>query len=304
MMTTRTMGPAAGWHWLVNAVNLGSGNPRAVLGGAALLMLVALVPTAVQLLVQGGLGITSFAPMAALMVFSLAYSLLVMGPLSAGYLRLLQSSESGTPTRAKAIFDIFNDRPAMARVIGLLLALFAIVLVLLAAVMAVVGADFFMQFAAVMEAMENQEPGAQAALPPMPSGLGTVLGLAFILGMFFNGAYAIAMGQVALRGRSIGQALRDGLLGALRNLLPLLVLSIVGTVLGFVALLLMGVVIGVLGVVGGLVHPVLGIALAAPVYLAMMVALYVVMFGIMYYIWRDVCGGQADDAGSAHEVAV
>jgi len=302
MMTTRTMGPAAGWRWLVNAVNLGSGNPRAVLGGAVLLMLVALVPTVVQLLVQNGLGVTSAAAMIALMVFSLAYSLLVMGPLSAGYLRLLQASETGVPTRAKAIFEIFNDRRAMARVIGLLLALFAIVLVLLAAVMAVIGVDFFMQFAAAMEALENQEPGAAPVLPPMPSGLGTVLALAFIIGMFLNGAYAIAMGQVALRGRGVGQALGDGLLGALRNLLPLLVLSIVGTVLGFVVLLLMGLVIGVLMVVGGLVHPALGMVLAAPVYLAMMVALYVVMFGIMYFIWRDVCGAQPD-AGSAHEVA-
>lgn len=301
-MTTRTMGPAAGWRWLVNAVNLGGGNPRAVLGGAVLLMLVALVPTVVQLLVQNGLGITSAGPMVALMVLSLAYSLLVMGPLSAGYLRLLQAGETGAPTRAKAIFEIFNDRRTVARVIGLLLALFAIVVVLLAAVMAIFGTDFFMQIAAVMEALENQEPGATPVLPPMPSGLGTLMGLAFILGMFFNGAYAIAMGQVALGGRGVGQALGDGLLGALRNLLPLLVLSIVGTVLGFVALLVMGLVIGVLVVVGGLVHPVLGMVLAAPVYLAMMVALYVVMFGIMYYIWRDVCGGQAD-AGSAHEVA-
>ena len=44
-MTTRTMGPASGWRWISNAVNLGGGNPRAVLGGAALLMAVALVPT-------------------------------------------------------------------------------------------------------------------------------------------------------------------------------------------------------------------------------------------------------------------
>lgn len=301
-MTTRTMGPAAGWRWLLNAVNLGGGNPRAVLGGAVLLMLVALVPTVVQLVVQNGLGIASVAATIALLVLSLAYSLLVMGPLSAGYLRLLQAGETGAPTRANAIFDIFNDRGTVARVIGVLVSLFAIVLVLMAAVMAVFGTEFFMQIAAVMEVLENQSPDSAPALPPMPSGVGTLMGLAFILGMFLNGAYAIAMGQVALGGRGVRQALGDGLLGALRNLLPLLVLSIVGTVLGFVVLLVFGVVIGVLMLVGSLVHPALGMLLAAPVYLAMMVALYVVMFGIMYYIWRDVCGGQPD-AGGAHEVA-
>src|SRR5690606_25478197 len=58
-MTTRTMGPLSGWRWLARAVNLGGGNPRAVLGGATLLALVALLPSVIQLVVQNGLGVTS-----------------------------------------------------------------------------------------------------------------------------------------------------------------------------------------------------------------------------------------------------
>ena len=54
---------------------------------------------------------------------------------------------------------------------------------------------------------------------------------------------------------------------------------------------------------GGLVSPALGAILAIPVYAAFLVMLYVVMFGVMYFIWRDVCGGAvatppvADHAG-------
>jgi uncharacterized membrane protein YqhA len=28
-----------------------------------------------------------------------------------------------------------------------------------------------------------------------------------------------------------------------------------------------------------------------PVYIALILALYVVMFGVMYFMWRDICGG-------------
>lgn len=292
-MTTRTMGPLAGWRWLFNAVNLGAGNPRAVLGGAVLLTVAALLPSIVQLVVQNGLGITSPGVMLALTALSVVYSLLVIGPLSVGYLRLLHAAETGAPTRATAIFRIFEDRGAVGRVIGLMLLLMVVGLLLFGGLMVAFGGDFFMQLAEVMQTLENAEPGTTPALPPLPSGIGALLGLAFILGMFFNGAYAIGMGQVALGGRGAVASLGDGLLGALRNLLPLLVLAIVALVVGTVALLIVGLVVGVLAVVGSLVHPALGILLAAPFYLAAMVVLYVIMFGVAYHMWRDVCGGAA-----------
>ncbi|MEN1941213.1 hypothetical protein WCE39_08985 [Luteimonas sp. MJ174] len=300
-MSTRTMGPASGWRWLLNAVNLGGGNPRAVLGGAALMMLVALVPSLIQIVVQSVMGVTSAGVMIALMGFSVLFSLLVMGPLFAGYLRLLHGSETGAPVRAAAIFDVFGGGQGAGRVIGVLLGLIVIGMVLFGAVAFAFGGDFFAQIGSVFEALEGAEPGTTPVLPPLPSGLGTFLGLLFIVGMFFNGAYAIALGQVALGGRGIGEALRDGLLGALRNLLPLLVLSIVVTVGGMLALLLLGLLVAVLMGVGTLVHPALGMVLAAPAYLAAMVALYVVMFGVMYYMWRDVCGGPSG-VDSQHEV--
>lgn len=300
-MTTRTMGPLSGWRWLARAVNLGGGNPRAVLGGATLLALVALLPSVIQLVVQNGLGVTSVAATIALMGFSVLFSLVVMGPLSAGYLRLLQATETGVPTRAAAIFDIFSDGQAVVRVIGVLALLLVVVLLLVGAVALAFGGDFFLQIAAVMQELENAEPGTAPALPSLPSGLGTLIGLTFILSMFFNGAYAVAMGQVALGGRDIPGALGDGLLGALRNVLPLLVMTIVVTVMGMVVLLVLGLLLALLTILGSLVHPALGIALAAPLYLAAIVVVYVVMFGVMYFMWRDVCGGQ-QAGGGQHEV--
>lgn len=282
----------------MNAVNLGGGNPGAVLGGAALLVLMALVPTVLQVLVQNVMGVTSPAVAIVLMLVSVAYTLGVMGPLFVGYLRLLHASETGAATRATAIFEVFSDRTAVVRVACVLLGLLAIGLLLFAVAALLLGGDFFVELAAVMQALEAAEAsGAPPALPPMPSGFGTLLALLFVFGVFFNGVYALALGQVALGDRSAGGALADGLVGALRNLLPLLVLTLVGMVAGFVLLLVLGLVVVLAAGIGGLVGPAVGMALAAPVYLVAMVVLYVVMFGVAYSMWRDVCGGAAPVAG-------
>lgn len=300
-MSTRTNGPAAGWHWLWKAVNLGGGNPRAVLGGAALMMAVALVPSVVQLAVQGVAGVGSEGAMLGALGFSLLYSLLVMGPLMAGYLRLLHASETGAPTRAAAIFDIFRAGQGAGRVIGVLLLLVVVGLVLFGAIGLVLGGDFFAELLPVMQALEQAEPGTNPELPPLPDGLGKLFGLLFIVGLFFQGAYGIALGQAALGGKGPGGALADGLMGALRNLLPLLVLGVVVMVLGMIAMIVMALVVALLVAVGSLVHPALGMALAAPVYLAAMVGLYVVMFGIVYSMWRDVCGDGDATPGAGHD---
>ena len=46
----------------------------------------------------------------------------------------------------------------------------------------------------------------------------------------------------------------------------------------------------VLALVGGLVHKALGLLLLVPLYIAFLLLIYVVMFGVMYYMWRDICG--------------
>jgi hypothetical protein len=303
-MTTRAMGPASGFRWLKQAIDQGSGNPKAVFGGAALLMLVALVPTIIQIAVQNGMGMESMQATLVLLGFSVLYSLLVMAPLFAGYLRLLHANESGAPVHATAIFDIFHAGQGAGRVIGVMLGVLALGLLLLGGVTLAFGGDFFAELGAVMEALESAESGEAPVMPALPSGTGTLVAVMFIVGMFFNGVYSLALGQAALGRTGVGESLRDGLMGAVKNLLPLLVLTIAVLVAGLVALFVLALGVALLMMVGSLVHPALGMVLAAPLYFAAMIALYVVMFGVIYAMWRDVCGGPpatGDDTG--HQVA-
>lgn len=292
-MTTRALGPGAGWSWLKQAINLGSQNPKAIFGAAALLLVIALVPTLLQLLVQQGLGMTDTTVMAGLMVFSVLYSLLVMGPLFAGFLRVIHAAETGVPTRPAAVFQVFSAGGGALRMVGLMLMIMVVVLVAMFAVGAAFGGEFFMRIATALMALSTAAPGSTPALPEMPDGIGAFLALLTLVALFINGVYAIAVGQVALTTRSVFGAIGDGFIGTLKNLLPLLVLLVIVFVLSLAFMLLAGLLIALLAFIGALVHPTLAIALAAPVYLAALLVVYVVMFGIIYFMWRGICGGDA-----------
>lgn len=292
-MQIRAMGPGAGWRWLMQGINLGRNNPKAIFGAAALLLVVALVPTVVQLIAQLGLKLTGMTTMLGLAAFSLLYSVLVMPPILGGLLRVIDASESGRQTHATEIFDTFKSGRGASRMIVLAVALAVIAVAVFAAIFGVFGPGMFSWYMQAMTASQGAAGSGPPSLPALPEGFGTVVGLSILFGLFFQGAYAIAFGQVALTDRSVGGALSDGFVGALKNLLPLLVLLLVSLVLALVAVLVVGLLVTLLGVVGGFVHPALAIALAAPVYLAFLLIVYVIIFGVMYHIWRDVAGGDA-----------
>lgn len=287
-MTTRAMGPLAGIGWLKNAINLGRRNPRAVFGGAALMLLIALLPTAitlpVQLMVEPGV-----AGLVGIMAFSLVASLLMV-PLMGGYLRLIDAAESGRPSRARDVFSAYRRGGGAWQLIGFGLAMLALYVVAMAAVIAVVGTGILSWYMQVATASQHGAADA-AALQQLPEGLGLAVALGSVLWLFMSGVYAIGFGQVALGRRNALAALGDGMLGSLKNLLPLLVL----TLAGLMAMLLLGVglmlVALLLGVVAKLVGTWLLVVVAVPLYIALLLAMYVVIFGVIYHLWRDVCGG-------------
>lgn len=301
-MSIRAMGPGAGWRWLMQSINLGRNNPKAIFGAAALLIVVALIPTAIQLVAQHMLGLTSMTTMAVLIGFSLLFSLLVMPPMLGGFLRVIDASENGRATRAMAIFDTFKSGQGAVRMILLAIVLTLVAFAVIGLILAVFGPGVATWYLQVITASQGAGAGATPTLPAMPEGLGMVLGLMMLFGLFLQGAYAISFGQVSLTDRSIGGALSDGAVGALKNLLPLLVLLVIWIVFVVVLVLVMALLVSLLTVIGSLVHPALGIALAAPVYLAFMLVLYVVIVGVMYHLWRDVAGGTAAAGGNDNGV--
>lgn len=294
-MTTRANGPLAGFAWLRRGLLSARHNPRAVLGGAAVLMVAALLPGVVQALLHGllrpGAGVAN-----ALAALATLLAVALLAPLMGGYLRLIDATRQGRAVRAADVFAPFRSGRDAQPMIGFVLVMLLVQVGALSLLYALFGeamtalADWYAQ---VLALMQQAGPGQPVRAPAPPAGLGGMFGLGGLFAVFVAGMFAIGLGQVALRGEPLVAALRDGLAGALRNLVPLLVLAALAFVLLMALSLGMLLVLAVLG----LLPPLLAAALFLPLYFAFTLVAYAAMFGVMYEVWRDVAGDAPAPAG-------
>lgn len=282
----------AGFDWLKRGTSVAFRHPKPILGGAAFLLLALLLPMLITLPIQfqtlqAG---TPLSPLVsiAIMVGSMLLGLLIV-PLYAGYLQVIDAAEHGLPARARDIFKPYFQGEAL-RLIGFGLALILIYIAMLGIIIAAAGSGIASWYMQVLSAQANHQ------LPPgLPQGFGTAMALATVMGLFMMGFYSISLCQVALRRRGVLNAIGDGLMGALKNLLPLLVLAVSLVLAWIVAVIAIVIVVLLLALIGKLVGPWLVLVLVIPIYVAMLLMIFAVMFGVMYYLWRDVCG---DDTAS------
>lgn len=298
-MATRSKGPSAGIDWLKHGIGAGFRHPKPVFGGAALLLLVVLLPSLITLPLQF-LSASAAAPQrAAILVGIMAFSLLIgllIVPLYAGYMQVIDAAERGLPARARDIFMPYRQGEAL-RLIGFGLALILIYLVMAGIIIAAAGSGIASWYVQVLAAQANHLPP-----PGLPQGFGIAMALLTVMGLFIMGFYSISLGQIALRRRGVFNAIGDGLMGALKNLLPLLVLA-VGLVVAWVVVMI-GLLIAVflLALIGKLIGAWLMLVIVIPIYIALILLMFAVMFGVMYYLWRDVCGGDTE-SGAAQAIA-
>lgn len=286
-MTTRSNGPSAGFGWLANGFSVGFRHPKALLGGAALLLVACLLPTLVTLPMQYSAMASgtpaSPAMFGGIMAFSLLFSLLIL-PLYAGYLQVVDAAERGLPARARDIFNPYRQGQAL-RVIGFGVANIVLYLAVVGIVIAVAGGGIVSWYMQVLTAQAAHQPP-----PGLPQGFGTAVALFILFGLFLAGFYAISLGQVALTQRGVFGAIGDGVVGALKNLLPLIVFAVSIVLAWVVVIIAFGIVALLLSLIAKLVGQWLVFVLMIPLYIALLVTMFSVMFGVMYHLWRDVCG--------------
>ncbi len=286
-MTTRSNGPSAGLGWLTNGFSAGFRHPKPLLGGAALLVVACLLPSLVTLPMQFRALATGVpqSPTAAIgiMAISMLVGLLIL-PLYAGYMQVVDAAERGLPARALDIFNPYRRGEAL-RLVGYGLANLGLYIVLFGIVIALTGRGMVSWYMQALAAQAAHEPP-----PGLPPGFAATMALFMVLAFFMMAYYAISLGQVALRQRSVFGAIGDGLVGAVKNLLPLLVFALSLVLAWLVVLIAFLVVALLLAFVSKLMAPWLMLVLIIPLYIALFLTMFAVMFGVMYYLWRDVCG--------------
>lgn len=298
---TRSNGPLAGFDWLKRGCNVGAGNSRAVFGGSALWLLACLLPTLMQLPIQfeGWRAGAQLTPRMLALIWVASWLLgLLLIPTTVGYLRVIDASERDLPTRARDIFQPYRQGETW-RLIGYGLAMLAVDVAVFGTVLVATGGGVFRWYQQLAIAQANH----QTPVATLPSGFGATVVLLAVAGLFLLGVRAVALGQIALGRRSVVQAIGDGLSGAVKNVLPLLVFAFSLLVALIIFAIVVILLAGLLTLVGKLVGTWLVLLLVIPLYIAIMVGLGAALSGMMYYLWRDVCGSDDSMPAVAQSIA-
>lgn len=300
-MTTRTVEVGAGIGWLKQALDLGRSNPKAIFGGAALLLLTlfagAIGLSLVLVLIASALKADPTTSLLVSLVVGLGIVLL-MAALMVGFLRLIHAVEQGRPAGAADVFAGFTDMPTSGRAIGFMLLLTIAQYVLIIGLVSVFAPDFGSWYIDNLKASVAGQ--AAAPMAELPQGFWVAFAMMMVVGLFSYAVQAIGLGQIANGGTGVGGAFADGVAGAAKNLLPFIVFMLVLLVASVVLMLVVMLLAAIVGVLVKLVGMWLLVLIAIPLYFAFLLAMMVVMFGVMYYVWRDICGdGQA--ARAAHD---
>jgi hypothetical protein len=296
----RTVATAAPFRWIWDAINIGRRGAGAIFGGAGLLLLAAIGAMIALGMAMSMLFMAARNWPAMSIVFTVAGMILVVLGMAfaiVGYLRLIDAVESGRGASASDAFRGFQDVRAGIRTFAVLLLLMLIQQALMMGLVAWLMPELGRWYLAVMHDVAN----ASRAPPPVPTAFWKFYPLTLALGLVGNWVQTVALAQVALGGRGIGGALRDGVVSLLRNLPALLVLIVAG--IAFALAILVVVLIAVLAVVliGKLVATWLAAVLGIALYLAFFVAIIAVGCASMYYMWRDIAGPGAVPAQAAVE---
>jgi hypothetical protein len=285
-MSIRSVGMAAPFRWLMKSLDIGRRQPGALFGGFALLLVVGLIPSLVQMAIQ--LGLQPSPPvMVTVYVVVMLVSLVIMPPLMAGGFRLIHACETSQTARATDVFSIYRDPPTAVRLVLTALVLMVIYLAVFVGLILMPGGTFFGE---LMQVAMTTPPGQQPDVTGLEPPPGLLLWLLFALFsvVVVGNAYMLAFAQGSLTSRGPLAATRDGFVATFKNLLPLIgfaiVVGIVGFVLSFIVLLVLMLVLGLLA----MASPALGIAIAIPVYLAVVLVFYVVAFAFYYHAWREI----------------
>jgi hypothetical protein len=287
-MGTRSKGPLAGFGWLARGIEVAFDYPKQMFGAAFFLLLASLIPQLLTLPMRIHAQQMGTQASPAVLAWSMGLPLvltLLLLPLHAGVLRLVDAAEHGLQPRVTGIFSLYGNGEAW-RVIGYGLAFMACYLAAFAIIFLTTGGAVAHWYMQALSASANHLPPPTA----LPNGFGITLAVFFAFAIFLMGFHAIALGQIAQRRRNVLGALGDGLAGALKNLLPLFMLTLGALLTLLVVGLGFFIIVMLLVLIGKLTSMWVMLVLAVPLYLALFLLMCAVSCGVMYHVWFDICG--------------
>jgi hypothetical protein len=287
------VGVAAPWRWLQQGTGLVRAHPRPLLGGAALLVAMALLPS-----VLAAVFAPLFSPAGAQALGAIA-SLLLYPPAVGGYLRLIHACQSGQDASPAAMFAVFADGPAARRlVIGNLIVLSGFML-LIALLAFALGGDALLGY---LQQLSLLKPGD--APPELPAGA-LPFALALVLvGIYMLAAQGLAFAELALGARPPLPAVGAALGASARHYGVFLLFFLPAMFLAFLGFMLVALAAVLLATMLAVLSAVLGKLVVGLCTVVLMIALYALLFAFFYFAWRELSGEPATPPQPPHRIAV
>jgi hypothetical protein len=296
-MTVKSISFDAPFAWLAASVESLRKDSGALFGATALLLMVVLVPAVIQQVLLKVMQPMTMGTVLVIQAFFLVISTLVVPPVMGGYYRILHARAQGLAMQPATVFALFREPAAAKRMIGTELIFLAVSVAMLLAMYFAVGG----YVGELMKVIAAATPGKTPEFPAPPSGFLLWVMLFAFVGMIVMTARTLAFAQAALGSRSPIEAVGDGFAAALRNLGAFIVFYLAICFAGFLFLLVFALVIGIITVVLGYISPILVLAVIVPIYLVLVLAICVVLFGFNYQAWRGTLGD--DNAPVEQQIA-
>lgn len=297
MDTARKVPAGNGVAWLTRGFGTVRKHPGTLAAAIFLLILAILGPVCIQLAAQLLLPGNPAASLAVQLLATLAI-VFIASLLMVGLLRLIDTLERTGSGSATSIFSTFSDSDLMGRAVVFALLVLVASVVFIAVVLLSLGPEMLGWYKTIL----TQPMAVSEIAPPITRSpwLSVAIGLVGVLALFGINTFGYA--QVALTRTGGVEAFMDGLKGTARNVLPILLNMVVVIVAMVVLTIPLVLLMMLLGFLGAMVHPLAGVVLALPVYVAFLLGLYALIFATMYHAWRDVFGDAAALGGSAPPV--
>jgi hypothetical protein len=225
-------------------------------------------------------------------------SLLLYPPAAGGYLRLLHARQAGEDTPAGALFALFSDGPAARRlVIGnlLLVSGFMAVVALLAFAL---GGEALLEY---FRQLSLLKPGG--VLPALPRGAMPFAVALLLLGVYMLATQGLAYAELALGKRAPLAAVAAALAAGARHFALLLAFFLPAMLLAFLGFMLVALAAVVLASVLAVASAALGKLVIALFTVALMTAMYALLFAFFYFAWRELFDVPVAPAPPPHRIA-
>lgn len=292
--------PHRGLAWLVQSVQLGIRQPRAIFG-AGLLLVGTLYAIGFLFLAPLELGSgTGAADVSQLLMAAVPFfvvMVLLLPVLLGGLMHVIHEAASGRAARSRDLFaPIRAGRARPLALLGAVQILLAVASTLIVAALA--GADYWHDYGEMVKAAMN----GSVPVAPQPDHPLLLSLVQMVFNYFSTAVMLFCVPLMLFTQAPLVDAVRDSLKASVRNIGANMLAGLLFLAAALAVMLAVSVMTAVLVLIGNALHPVIGALFALAITLAYGAVLVSMLTASAYFAWRDTFGPPVSPPQAPHQI--